>query len=124
MKPIFPLILKSTIGHILIHADSIVRVVAEDKYARLTYTNGRTELLFHSLSDIERRLACGTRVGELLFVRTHRSCIAAMHHATGLEGRERVLLQGQSAPISRENWPMLLRLLGTVRGAKSTVRSA
>lgn len=124
MKPTFPLILKSTIGWILIPAGSILRVTSEDKYVRLSYTNGRTELLFHSLSDIERRLACGTRVSELLFVRTHRSCIVAMHHATGLEGRERVLLQDQSAPISREIWPMLLRLLGTVRGTKTTVRSA
>ncbi len=124
MKPNFPLISKSRIGWILIPAGEILRIVAEDKYARLTFTNGRTELLFHSLNDIERRLACGIRIGELLFLRTHRSCIVAMHHATGLDGRERVLLQDQSAPISRGAWPVLLRMLGAIRTAKTAIRSA
>jgi DNA-binding LytR/AlgR family response regulator len=125
MKPTFPLILKSSMGWIFIPVGDILHLTAEDKYARLTYTNGQSIMLFHSLSDMEERLACGTRFGELLFVRTHRSCIAAMHHAKALPQKGGVeLSSGALLPLGRAARAELLRLLGSVHSTARAVRAA
>lgn len=122
MKAAFPLILKTTIGWIFIPVCDILHIAAEDKYARLTYTNGQSIMLFHSLADLEERLACGTRIGELLFIRTHRSCIAAMHHAKALPTKGGIELStGAVLPLGRGVRAELLHLLGSVH---STLRAA
>ncbi|HRH38306.1 MAG TPA: LytTR family DNA-binding domain-containing protein [Flavobacteriales bacterium] len=124
-SPSFPLILKSTYGWILVPANGINCINAEDKYARLTYADGSTVVLFHSMNDLESRLACGTRVHQLLFLRTHRTCIVAMHHARALHGKEQVELDGGAiAPVSRKAWAVILRLLGSVHSTKSALRAA
>lgn len=124
MKPTFPLILKSSIGWTFISVGDILHIKAEDKYARLTYTNGQSIMLFHSLADLEERMACGTRIGELLFVRTHRSCIAAMHHAKALPAKGGIELStGAVLPLGRGVRAELLRLLGSVQSTARAVRA-
>jgi DNA-binding LytR/AlgR family response regulator len=124
MKATFPLILKSTMGWIFIPVGDIQHLTAEDKYARLTYTNGTSIVLFHSLADLEERLACGTRIGEMLFVRTHRSCIVAMHHARALPPKGGVeLSSGALLPLGRVARAELLRLLGSVHSTARAVRA-
>lgn len=124
MEPRFPLILKSAYGPVFIALNTILRIDAEDKYSRLHYTSGDTVVLLHSLSDLEERLACGQRIGALVFLRTHRSCIVAMHHADALVKRDQVILKGQVAPISRSVWDGLFQLLGSIGSAEEGVRSA
>lgn len=124
MKSNFPLILKSTYGWIFIPVGDILHISAEDKYARLAYVNGSTVVLFHSLADLERRLACGKRIGELLFVRTHRSCIAAMHHAKALPPKGGVeLSSGTVIPLGRTARSVLLELMGSVHSSVRAVRA-
>ena len=125
MKPSFPLILKSTHGWVFIPVGGILFITAEDKYARLTYADGSTTMLFHSLADLERRLACGRRIGDLLFVRTHRTCIAAMHHAKAIPAGGGLQLEGnQVVPLRRGGPADLLRLMGTIRTSARAVRAA
>ena len=124
MEPRFPLLLKSAYGPALIKVDTILRIDAEDKYSRLHTTNGDSMVLLHGLADLEERLCCGQRIGERVFLRTHRSCIVALHHADGLEGRQGVLLKGRPAPISRSAWGQLLHLLGSIGTPKEALRSA
>lgn len=124
MEPRFPLILKSAYGPIFITLNSILRIDAEDKYSRLHYINGDSVVLLHGLSDLEERLCCGQRIGDRVFLRTHRSCIVALHHADSLAGRDRVVLRGKPAPISRSAWSRLRDLLGSVGSAKQALRSA
>ena len=125
MKAAFPLILKSAIGWVLIPAGDILCIKAEDKYARLHCTNGTTIMLFHRLADLERRLACGTRIGDLLFVRTHRSCIAAMHHARALSPKGGIeLAGGQVLPLGRGVRTELLRIMGSVHSVARALRAA
>lgn len=57
MKPTFPLVLKSTHRWVFIPAGDILNLTAEDKYARLTHTDGPSIMLFHSLADLEERLS-------------------------------------------------------------------
>ena len=125
IKAAFPLVLKSTHGWVFIPAGDILYLTAEDKYARLTCLNGSTLVLFHSLADLEVRLACGTRIGDLLFVRTHRSCIAAMHHARVLPPKGGIeLASGQVLPLSRGARTELLRIMGSLHSAARAVRAA
>lgn len=124
MKPTFPLILKSTDGWIFIPAGDILHLSAEDKYARLTYLDGKSTMLFHSLADLEDRLACGTRIGDLLFVRTHRSCIAAIHHAKAFPAQGGLeLSSGTVLPLGRGVRAELLHLMGSVHAALRAVRA-
>jgi len=124
MQPRFPLVLKSASGWDFIPLNAILRIDAEDKYARLTYTDGTSIVLLHSLADLEERLACGHRIGEWIFLRTHRSCIVAMHYADGLEGRKQMKLGAHRVPVSRSAWTRILDVLGSVHSGKTTVRSA
>lgn len=118
------MILKTTHGWIFFPAGDILHLGAEDKYARLTRTNGTTEVLFHSLADLEERLCCGKRIGDLLFVRTHRKCIVAMHHAKALPQKGGIQLSdGTLLPISRGLRAELLRVMGTVRAPLRAVRA-
>jgi DNA-binding LytR/AlgR family response regulator len=116
--------LKSTSGWVFITVGDILHLTAEDKYARLTSTDGTSIVLLHSLADLEERLACGHRIGEWIFLRTHRSCIVAMHYADGLEGRKQVKLGAHWVPVSRSAWTRILDVLGSVHSGKTTVRSA
>ncbi|QQR85394.1 MAG: LytTR family transcriptional regulator [Flavobacteriales bacterium] len=125
MKPSFPLLLRSSTGWVFITTVEILHIKAEDKYARLTCTDGSNLVLFHSLADLERRLACGKRIGELLFVRTHRSCIAAMHYAQAIPPKRGLLLaDGTELPLGRGVRADLLRLMGAVHATARAVRAA
>ena len=124
MEPRFPLILKSAYGPVFIKLDSILHINAEDKHSRLHFKQGKSMVLLHSLNDLEERLCCGQRIGDRVFLRTHRSCIVALHHADGLDGRDQVVLNVQAAPISRTMWSSLLHLLGSIGTPKEALRSA
>ncbi|HQV40302.1 MAG: LytTR family transcriptional regulator DNA-binding domain-containing protein [Flavobacteriales bacterium] len=111
----YPLILRDRNGHQLFDARSILFIQAEDKFARITCTDGTETVVFHALKDLEVRLACGSRVGDLFFLRTHRSCIAALHHAVALHGRSGVnFREGVSLPIGKRIWQQMAELLGQI----------
>ncbi len=112
----FPLLLRTAHGPQVFDARTLLRIDAEDKYARVTCLAGPNTVVLHALSDLEERLRCGKRIGDLLFARTHRSCIVALHHVHGLDrDRNLVLIEGLSAPLSKRAWPMLDKLLGTLQ---------
>ena len=123
--PRLPLILKDAQGWWLTDVRTILRFDAEDKYARLTLVDGSAKVVFHSLADLEERLACGTRIGEFLFMRTHRSCIAAMHHGLAIgEKRHLVMVGGQQVPLGRRAWLHIRSVLGTIRSIDPPLRAA
>lgn len=113
--PSFPLILRTTHGYQFVPGPTILCIEAEDKYARIAFMDGRSQVVLHALSDLEQRLCCGQRIGTFLFLRTHRTCITAMHHAQALEGRRTVKFGNDlNAPLSKRVWPELLRLMGSL----------
>lgn len=116
-SPRCPLILRTAHGHELFNANTLLRIDAEDKYARVTTISGERIVILHPLSEMEERLCCGHRIGDLFFARTHRSCIVALHHVQAVD-RERNLVLGERsiAPMSKRTWPKLAQLLGTLRG--------
>ena len=110
--PRFPLILKDAYGWSLVDPQGIVRFDAEDKYARVVLEDGSNKVVFHSLADLEERLACGMRVCEMLFVRTHRKHIVAMHHAQHLHSRRGITMSdGTAVPLSKRSLPGIIALL-------------
>lgn len=114
--PSFPLILRTAHGPFLFNARTLLRIDAEDKYARITTTDGNSTVVLHPLSDLEERLCCGQRIGDMLFARTHRGCIAALHHVQAVDQDKNLVLDDQvSAPMSKRAWPELVQLLGTLR---------
>jgi DNA-binding LytR/AlgR family response regulator len=102
-------------GWQLIDVRSIVAVVAEDKYACLVHTDGTRRPVFHTLVDMEGRLECGRRKGELLFFRIHRGHIAAMHHALDLIPNEITMISGLRLPVSRHRSAELYGVLASIR---------
>ena len=123
--PTFPLILRTVDGSCLINVRSIQHIVAEDKYARLIHTDGTEQVVFHSLQDLVERLACGERFGDLMFMRTHRSSIVAMHHATADQGKQSLeLASGALLPIGRRSFVTLLDVLGRIRRSIAPAGSA
>ncbi|MBV6405812.1 MAG: LytTR family transcriptional regulator DNA-binding domain-containing protein [Flavobacteriales bacterium] len=111
-----PLVLRTAHGPQLFDARTLLRFDAEDKYARATTTDGRRIVVLHPLSDLEERLCCGERIGDLLFARTHRSCIVALHHVSGMDKlRNLVFDEHPAAPLSKRAWQELADLLGSLR---------
>ena len=123
MSPALPLpqprllvLLKAARGYHLVDVRTILFAKAEDKYSRMTFTDGSQRVVFHTLVELEGILCCGERVGELLFLRIHRGHIVALHHATALVGtREFLLCDGTRFPVSKRASPDLLRTAGSVR---------
>jgi DNA-binding LytR/AlgR family response regulator len=102
-------------GWQLIDVRSIVAVIAEDKYACLVHTDGTRRTVFHTLMDLEERLECGRRNGELLFFRIHRGHIAAMHHALDLIPNEITMVSGLRLLVSRHRSAELNGVLASIR---------
>lgn len=114
--PSFPLILRTAHGPCFFNARTLLRIDAEDKYARITTTDGQHTVVLHPLSDLEERLCCGQRIGDLLFARTHRSCIVALHHVQAVDHERNLVLDEKIvAPMSKRAWPEITQLLGTLR---------
>jgi DNA-binding LytR/AlgR family response regulator len=123
--PFFPLLLKDTHGWFLLDPRTIASFSAEDKFARLHFSDGTDKVVFHSLNDLEDRLGCGQRMGDLVFIRTHRSCIAAFHNARAIRTKDNIeLSHGGVVRLSKRVWPELIDVLGTVRGPEKALRSA
>ena len=113
--PRFPLILRTAHGYEFFNARQILRIDAEDKYARITTDDGARTVVLHPLSDLQERLCCGQRVAGMLFLRTHRSCIVAMHHVQGVDADWALRLNdAQRAPVGREAWRAMLKALGWI----------
>ncbi|MEZ4808254.1 MAG: LytTR family DNA-binding domain-containing protein [Flavobacteriales bacterium] len=111
-----PLLIKSTTGWVFVDPCKILYLRAEDKYARLHSVNGTSMVVLHSLNDLEHRLGCNERIGDFLFLRTHRSYITAIHHAVAVHGSNELELRtGERLSFSRRVWPLLQRIAGTVR---------
>lgn len=118
-RPRFNILLKAARGHQVVDVRSIALVEAADRYCRAVLTDGSHRQLFHTLTDMERILCAGERIGDLLFLRMHRSFIVAFHHATGMEGKERIKLVGElHAPVSRQMRVAMLSAAGTVQASR------
>lgn len=110
------ILLKAARGYQVIDVRTIVLIEADERYCRATLLNDTTRPVFHTLAEMERFLCVGERLGELLFLRTHRSTIAAFHHAVGYDRRRGMqLIGGLVAPISREQRAAILSIAGAVR---------
>lgn len=113
---IHPILLRTAQGWSLVDLRFILCAHAEDKYARLQLTDGGTLVVLHPLSDLEERLSCGERHGDLVFLRSNRSCIVAMHHAVRFHGKAAVeLANGEQLPVGRRAWPGIVQVLASVR---------
>lgn len=118
-RPRFNILLKAARGHQVVDVRSIAFVEADDRYCRAVLTDGSHRQLFHTLTDMERILCSGERLGDLLFLRTHRSFIVAFHHVVALDGRVGLkLIGGFVAPVSRQLRAGIMAVAGAVRPAR------
>jgi len=71
--------------------------------------DGTNKAVFHILTELEKILCCGRRLGALFFARTHKSCKVALHHAVDVDRATGVLLwNAVRIPISRSEWAGLI----------------
>lgn len=91
---LYKIMLKSASGHRFFSLNDILFFEADDKYALLSMT-GSDKLIrvFHSLKDIEVKLKCGNYLGPMIFFRTHRQYIAAMHYAQYWNENNAIILE-------------------------------
>jgi DNA-binding LytR/AlgR family response regulator len=87
----------------------VVAILGADDYVELRLSSGRCLLHAARLDRLETDLPAG-------FLRVHRSAIANLAYATGLErdaGRSRVILQsGPALPVSRARLATVREALG------------
>jgi two-component system LytT family response regulator len=102
------ILVPTSTGDLVIEAEEIEWIEADDYYARVHARNGR-HLIRESLSSLEQRL------DNARFVRAHRSAIVNIDHVRELrhEGGETLLVLGQGTrvPVSRRRRARVLRLL-------------
>ena len=114
-QPRLIILLKAARGYHLVDVRTILFAQAEDKYSRVTFIDSSRKGVFHTLTELEAVLGCGRRNGDLLFLRSHRGCIVAVHHATELIGtREFLVCDGTRLPVSKGEWPTLLEVIASV----------
>jgi len=108
--PRFVVLLKAARGYHVVDVRAILYVRAETRYSRIVFTDASEKVVFHSMRALEILLGCGKRIGELWFVRSHKSCIVALHHALELDRESGVLLRNKDRlPISRGEWAGLMK---------------
>ena len=123
--PALPLLLRSTTGWVFVDLRSILCLRAEDKYARLHRTDGSSLVVLHTLNDLEARIGCNARIGDLLFVRAHRSSIVAIHHACAIHDHQEIEFRnGERISFSRRLWPFLRELAGSIHATPSALHTA
>ena len=109
-SPRFVILLKAAKGYYVVDVRTISYVRAETRYSRIVFTDASEKVVFHTMKALEILLGGGKRVGELWFVRSHKSCIVALHHALELDRESGVLLRNNvRLPISRGEWAGLIK---------------
>lgn len=117
--PRLNILLKAARGHQVIDVRRVLLIEADERYCRAVLTDGSYRQLFHTLSEMERILRAGERLGDLLFLRTHRSYIVAFHHVIATDGPYNWKLQGNiTVPVSRQLRADMLTVAGSVRPAR------
>ncbi len=117
--PRFNILLKAARGHQVVDVRCIVLIEADERYCRALLTDGSHRQLFHTLTEMERALCAGERLGELLFIRTHRSFIVAFHHVIAYHGlHDLMLIGGAIAPVSRKLRDPVLLAASAIRVAR------
>jgi len=82
-------------GHIeLVPLADVVAIHGDDDYSSVELANGQRRLHKRTLADLERLLPTD-------FLRVHRSHIANLQHARGLEGRVLKFANGKDVPVGR-----------------------
>jgi DNA-binding LytR/AlgR family response regulator len=90
----YKIMFKSATGHFFYTLYESLFIQADDKYAKMTMTGGREKVcVFHSLKEIEEKLTCGRYIGPMIFFRTHRQYITAMHHAQCWKENNLIILE-------------------------------
>lgn len=106
------ILLKSIRGFVFQPLDEILFFKSTDKYSEMYLANGSMVIVFNGLGELEVRLNCGERKGAILFYRTHRQYIAAIHHASNWPEMQRLQFDGLgSIPVSRSRAQELKRIL-------------
>jgi len=109
--PRFVILLKAARGFYLVDVRTILYAQADARYSRITFTDGSAKPVFHTLAELETILRCGERMGDLVFVRVHKSHMIAFHHAISVGTDRRILLSGEHClPIGRQYWSALVVL--------------
>lgn len=110
--------MKAARGYHVVDVRGILYAQADSRFSRLYLANGSSKAVFHTLFELEGILSCGRRVGDLFFLRLHKSYIVALHHAAEMDRAAGVLLtNGSRLPISRSEWAGSIPLGVTIRGA-------
>lgn len=114
--PRLVILLKASRGHHIVDVRTVLYAEAETRYSRLHFVDGTKKAVFHTLGELEAVLGCGKRVGDLLFLRVHRSHIVALHHLERMEGRY-LFLNGSRLPVSRQHWPQMIKTISSIHHA-------
>lgn len=121
--PRLQILLKAAKGHHVVDVRAILHAEADARFCRVFFTDGTDKAVFHTLTELEEVLCCGERIGDLLFLRVHKSHLVAFHHAVAVGTDRRIVLNGgHSLSIGRQYWASLLTLGMSVRSAGTVVR--
>lgn len=118
-SPRFVVLLKAARGYHVVDVRTILYVRAETRFSRMYFIDGNDKAVFHALTEIEDVLCCGKRVGELLFLRSQKSYIVALHHATSIDRSSGILFgDGYHVRIGREYWGGCLKTATSIRSGQ------
>jgi DNA-binding LytR/AlgR family response regulator len=123
--PRLVVLLKAARGYHVVDVRTILFAQAEERFCCMHFTDGTKKPVFHTLTELEGMLRCGERMGDLLFLRVHKSHIVAFHHATSVEtDRSITLFNGTHLPIGRQYWTQVLTHGMSVRAPPNVVHEA
>lgn len=115
--PRLVILLKAAKGYHVVDVRMILYAEADSRYSRIHFADGTEKAVFHTLSELEPILRCGERIGDLLFVRSQKSYLAAIHHATAIDRSSGILFNDRHrVPIGREYWGGVLGVVMAVHG--------
>ncbi len=115
--PRLVILLKAARGYHLVDVRTILYAEADSRHSCMHFTDGTKKVVFHTLTELEGILSCGKRVGELLFLRVHKSYLAGLHHTAGVERAGSIeLVGGRNVPVSRAGWKAMLIAISVIQG--------
>ncbi len=121
-QPRHLILLKAARGHHLVDVRTILYAEAEERFSCMHFTDGTKKPVFHTLTQLEMILRCGERLGDMLFLRVHKSHLIAFHHTSSVErDRSITLLIGTHLPIGRQYWAQVLSHGMSVRAVYNVV---
>jgi DNA-binding LytR/AlgR family response regulator len=102
-------LMKAARGYHVVDVRTVLYAQADSRFCRISFTDGTEKAVFHTLTEMEGILCCGERMGDLLFVRVHKSHIIGFHHLTSLgTDRSVMLAHGERLSVGRQYWNGLL----------------